>query len=137
MTENVSFQGKYDRKARKSFHKECGIHAKLEHPNIIKMINSFETPEHIIVVTELAGTDLHNFMKHTKLSEEHVRKLTGNLLSALYYLHSKRILHRDLKPHNILLNNHHDMNRIEAKLCDFGLARDLKPETFLLTSIKV
>lgn len=101
------------------------------------MINSFETPEHIIVVTELAGTDLHNFMKHAKLSEAHVQKLAGNLLSALYYLHSKRILHRDLKPHNILLNNHHDMKRIEAKLCDFGLARNMTPETFLLTSVKV
>lgn len=101
------------------------------------MLNSFETPEHIVVVTELARIDLHKFMAYNKLSENHVQKLAWNLLSALYYLHSKRIIHRDLKPHNILLNNYDDMDRMEAKICDFGLARNMNRETYLLTSVKV
>lgn len=99
------------------------------------MLESFETPDFIFVVTDFAAIDLHQFMKRRqvpKLPEEHVQLLTGNLISALYYLHSHRILHRDLKPQNILLNE----AGMDAKLCDFGLARNMTRETHLLTSIK-
>lgn len=99
------------------------------------MLESFETPDYIFVVTDFAAIDLHQFMKrrpNPKLAEDHVQVLTGNLISALNYLHSRRILHRDLKPQNILLN---EMG-MDAKLCDFGLARNMTRETHLLTSIK-
>lgn len=100
------------------------------------MLRSFETIEYIVVVTELAGIDLHRFMAYNQLSEKQAQKLTWNLLSALYYLHSNRVLHRDLKPQNILLNNYQNVDEIEAKLCDFGLARKMTMETYLLTSVK-
>lgn len=100
------------------------------------MLGSFETIEEIVVVTELAGADLHRFMSQNKLTEKHIQKLCWNLLSALYYLHSNRVSHRDLKPQNILLNNSHNIDEIEAKLCDFGLARKMKAETYVLTSVK-
>lgn len=118
----------------KNFQKECGIHAKLCHPNIIQMIESFETPDWIVVVTDLAAIDLHKYMRHhPQLAESHVQSLTWDLVSALWYLHSHRIMHRDLKPQNILLNK----DGREAKLCDFGLARNMTRETYLLTSMKV
>lgn len=105
------------------------------------MVESFETIDLIVVVTELAEIDLYKFLRElklrrTKLAEQHVQKLACDLLSALHYLHSKRILHRDLKPQNILLNNHRDVNNMQAKLCDFGLARYMDSNTFLMTSIK-
>lgn len=109
---------------------------KLSHPNIIQMLRMFETIECIVIVTELAGSDLHQFMSCNRLSEKHVQKLGWNLLSALHYLHSNRVLHRDLKPQNILLNNFQNIDEMEAKLCDFGLAREMKHETYLLTSLK-
>lgn len=132
-------QNKFERRERKNFHKECAIHAQLRHPNIIQMLESFETPDYIVVMTELAGIDLHRFLsKYTKkLAELHAQRLGWHLLSALYYLHSHRILHRDLKPQNILLNNYQHVDAMEAKLCDFGLARNMASETYLLTSIKV
>lgn len=101
------------------------------------MLDSFETAEHIVVVTELAGIDLHRYLAYNKLSEGHVQKLCWEILSALYYLHSNRVLHRDLKPQNILLNNFENFDNVEAKLCDFGLARNMTSETYLLTSVKV
>lgn len=96
------------------------------------MIHSFETNNKIIVVTEFAYSDLHKVLgKEGSLGEDRTQKISYDLLSALYYLHSHRILHRDLKPQNILLDKQH-----RAKLCDFGLARNMTIGTHVLTSIK-
>lgn len=61
-----------------------------------------------------------------------VRLIACQLVSALYYLHSHRILHRDMKPQNILLGKGGII-----KLCDFGFARAMSFNTLVLTSIKV
>lgn len=105
------------------------------------MIDSFETIEHIVVVTELAEIDLHRLMANLhradkRLADRHVQRLTLHLLSALHYLHTQRVSHRDLKPQNILLNHFKNLDVMEAKLCDFGLARKMTSETYLLTSVK-
>lgn len=110
---------------------ECEIQRNLKHPNIIRMLDSFETNNEIIVVTEYAKTDLHSLLRDGSLEEPRTQRITFNLVSALYYLHSHRILHRDLKPQNILL----DRNMC-AKLCDFGFARNMTMGTHVLTSIK-
>lgn len=61
-----------------------------------------------------------------------VQQIAAQLVSALYYLHSHRILHRDMKPQNILLGKGGIV-----KLCDFGFARAMSVNTLVLTSIKV
>ena len=61
-----------------------------------------------------------------------VQSIACQLVSALYYLHSHRILHRDMKPQNILLGKGG-----VVKLCDFGFARAMSINTLVLTSIKV
>lgn len=96
------------------------------------MFDSFETDNEIVVVTEHAYEDLHKFLgRHGSFDEKKTQILTFDLVSALYYLHSHRILHRDLKPQNILL----DKNQ-RAKLCDFGFARNMTICTHVLTSVK-
>ncbi|XP_058119247.1 serine/threonine-protein kinase fused isoform X1 [Anopheles ziemanni] len=110
---------------------ECEIQRNLQHPNIIRMVESFETNNEIVVVTEYAKTDLHTVLRDGSLGESKTQRITYDLISALYYLHSHRILHRDLKPQNILL----DRNMC-AKLCDFGFARNMTMGTHVLTSIK-
>ena len=61
-----------------------------------------------------------------------VQGIACQLVSTLFYLHSHRILHRDMKPQNILI-----CKGGRVKLCDFGLARALSVDTMMVTSIKV
>ena len=67
---------------------------------------------------------------HT-LPEPQVQKIAKQLVQALHYLHSNRVIHRDMKPQNILVGAHG-----RVKLCDFGFARAMSSNTVVLTSIK-
>ena len=70
----------------------------------------------MVVVTEYADGELFQLLEDDgTLPEEQVQIIACQLVSALYYLHSHRIMHRDMKPQNILLCKD---NRV--KLCDFG-----------------
>ncbi|KAK3924318.1 Serine/threonine-protein kinase 36 [Frankliniella fusca] len=111
---------------------EFEIQRDLCHPNIIRMLDSFETEDDIIVVTEFAPQDLSQLLRDKgHLPEDIVKQIVCDLLSALYYLHYHRVLHRDLKPQNILVETNGT-----AKLCDFGFARSMSMDTYVLTSIK-
>ncbi|CAF4241147.1 unnamed protein product [Rotaria sp. Silwood2] len=88
----------------------------------------------IVVVTERGLADLYQLLEDDCrlfffLSK--VQKIACQLVSALYYLHSHRVLHRDMKPQNILI-----FPGGKVKLCDFGFARNMTMETMVLTSIK-
>ncbi len=65
------------------------------------------------------------------LPEEEVRSIAKQLVRALHYLHSNRIIHRDMKPQNVLIGAHGCV-----KLCDFGFARAMSCSTLVVTSIK-
>ncbi|XP_044755661.1 serine/threonine-protein kinase fused-like [Coccinella septempunctata] len=111
---------------------EFEIQRHLHHPNIIQMLDSFESDNEIVVITEFAHKALNTILgENGYLAEDRVQKIVWDLVSALYYLHSHRVLHRDLKPQNILLDT-----KEHAKLCDFGFARNMSTGTHVLTSIK-
>ncbi|KAJ8664443.1 hypothetical protein QAD02_006105 [Eretmocerus hayati] len=117
-------------KELESLRRECEIQKDMRHPNIIQMLDSFETKTEIVVVTEYVEKELYEILgKAGRLSEERAQVIACDLVSALHYLHSKRIVHRDMKPQNVLL----DTNGV-AKLCDFGFACHM--ESYFLRSIK-
>lgn len=104
----------------------------LKHENIILLLDSFETQHEFCVVTELAQGELFEILEDDKsLPEAEVRRIAQQLVQSLNYLHSNRIIHRDMKPQNILIS----ANGI-IKLCDFGFARAMSSNTIVLTSIK-
>lgn len=83
----------------KNLRGEWEIQTHLRHPNIIRMLESFETDNEIVICTEFMHSDLHKLLaREGSIGETRARKLSFDLVSALYYLHSHRILHRDLKP---------------------------------------
>ena len=64
--------------------------------------------------------DLKKYMESNQsLSEEKIKSIIYQLLLSLDYCHSNRVIHRDLKPQNILI----DKEKLNIKLADFGLAR--------------
>ncbi|XP_064021142.1 serine/threonine-protein kinase 36 isoform X2 [Pogoniulus pusillus] len=86
----------------------------------------------VVVVTDYAEGELFQILEDDgSLPEKQVQTIAAQLVSALYYLHSHRILHRDMKPQNILLDKDG-----AVKLCDFGFARAMSIHTMVLTSIK-
>ncbi|NXT83124.1 STK36 kinase, partial [Zapornia atra] len=119
-------------KELKNLQREIEIMRGLHHPNIIQMLDSFETDKEVVVVTDYAEGELFQILEDDgSLPEDQVQAIAAQLVSALYYLHSHRILHRDMKPQNILLGKDG-----VVKLCDFGFARAMSIHTMVLTSIK-
>uniref|UniRef100_A0A673J7T8 non-specific serine/threonine protein kinase n=1 Tax=Sinocyclocheilus rhinocerous TaxID=307959 RepID=A0A673J7T8_9TELE len=101
----------------RSLKREIDIMRGLKHPNIVLLLDSFETEREVVVVTEYAEGELFQILEDDgSLPENQVREIACQLVSALYYLHSHRILYRDMKPQNILLGKGG-----VVKLCDFGL----------------
>ncbi|XP_063681611.1 serine/threonine-protein kinase 36-like [Bolinopsis microptera] len=112
--------------------REIDIMRGLKHDNIITLLDSFDTENEVCVVTDFADGELFHILEDDqKLPEDVVHHIAHQLVSALWYLHSNRILHRDMKPQNILL-----CNGGLVKLCDFGFARAMSVDTFMVTSIK-
>ena len=82
----------------------------------------------MVAVTEfVSGGDLNRVLAGSKgggggrqLTYAQVRRVAGDLMSALHYMHARRVLHRDLKPANVLLD---DKEGGRVKVCDFGFAR--------------
>ena len=79
----------------RNLRQEIGILKKLNHKNIILMFDSFETDREFCVVTEYAQGELFDILKDDlSLPEETVQQIAKQLVHALHYLHSNRIIHR-------------------------------------------
>ena len=104
----------------------------LRHPNIVQMLDCFETEDALCAVTEFASGTLFEVLQgDTALPEAAVLPIAAQLVDALHYLHSHRVIHRDMKPQNILLGANS-----RVMLCDFGFARAMSQQTTVLASIK-
>ncbi|TNV80916.1 hypothetical protein FGO68_gene14120 [Halteria grandinella] len=107
---------------------EIRILCQLDHPNVVRIHESFQDDHHTYIVLEICkGGELNDEMQiRGKFSEDDVAKLMRQVLSCINYLHNKNIAHRDLKPENILLENNKDLSQI--KVADFGTAIQWDPK---------
>ena len=104
---------------RARFDSEAKAAAKLTHPNIVGVFDSGEDDGvPFIVMEQLSGRTLADRIAEGPLSEADARQLTLEILSALEASHEEGILHRDLKPGNVMLTE-----KGVAKVADFGIAK--------------
>ncbi|XP_063219443.1 cyclin-dependent kinase 17-like isoform X2 [Bacillus rossius redtenbacheri] len=100
--------------------REVSLLKELRHANIVTLHDIIHTEKSLTLVFEYLERDLKQYMDDCGniLSLNNVKLFLFQLLRGLAYCHQRRILHRDLKPQNLLIND-----RGELKLADFGLAR--------------
>lgn len=112
---------------------EIEIMTELDHPNILRIQEFFETGEHIYIILELCnGGDLLsciNKQKDYHFSERRTCELVSMMLSALRFLHDRGIVHRDIKLDNFLLETKDPGSKI--KMIDFGFSAHFKPREIL------
>jgi protein-serine/threonine kinase len=128
-----------------SLRRELSILKTVNHPSIIKLLSLNVTRQKYLIMTPYyEGGDLFEISsKHrSKMSPLLIRKMFAEIATGIAYLHSKNIVHRDIKLENILIN--HTINEMLSikdftstsliTITDFGLSREIDPEDPLLTT---
>lgn len=115
------------RRAIQLFQREMNLLSRLDHPHIVRFLDSGEFAGQIYLVMEYVETvDVHAFAKDLAL-DQRIRLFCGiacQILAALDHAHQQKLVHRDVKPRNILVAR--EKNSISAKLADFGLAKNFE-----------
>jgi len=111
---------------RRRFRTEMQILADLNHPNIARLLDAGETNDQVryLVLEYVDGSPIHEYCAQHELSTDQRLKLFTTVCAAVQYAHQHLVVHRDIKPGNILVTNEG-----EPKLVDFGIAKLLQTET--------
>jgi polo-like kinase 1 len=109
-------------RAREKLKSEIAIHRSLNHERIVGFMSVFEIDKYVVIVLQLArgGTLMDTVKREKRLSERVARNFAQEILEGIKYLHAERVIHRDLKLGNLMLDeNDHVL------LGDFGLSTRL------------
>jgi len=107
--------------------REIAVMAKLKHPNIVELIEAYDTPKYTYLVLELVyGGELFDEIinRAEPYYEDDAKAMVRQLMLAAEYMHAMGIAHRDLKPENLLLSE----DKKTLKISDFGLSKDFTSE---------
>lgn len=102
--------------------REISLLKELNHANVVRLFDVIHGERRLYLVFEFLELDLKKYMDATPSfgTDQRIVKLyLWQMLNGIAYCHSRRILHRDLKPQNLLIDRAHN----QLKLADFGLAR--------------
>ena len=122
----TGFQTGKSEEASKSFDRECELLESLQHPNIVQYLSTAKHPksDSTILVVELMDCNLRSYfssLDEKSLTSQCEISLSKDIVCGLAYIHSKKIIHRDLCGDNILLKLTRPVP--VAKISDFGMSR--------------
>jgi serine/threonine protein kinase len=102
--------------------------------SVLRLLRIYEDADLVCIVLEYQakGSLMNVIMKHVKLEEHEVRVIMEQMLLALDFFERKKIIHRDIKLDNVLINSIEDKCDYEIRVADFGLA-SFNPKEDLLT----
>ena len=105
---------------RKRFRNEMQILADLNHPHIARLLDAGETPDGVpyLVMEYVEGSPINRYCKEHNLSTEQTLRLFCTVCDAVQYAHQHLVIHRDIKPGNVLVTSEG-----LPKLVDFGIAK--------------
>ena len=111
---------------------EIKLHARLNHPNIVRFYDCIQIGSKVYILLEYASNGCLYFYIDTQkgIPERLALRFLYEAAGALAYLHSQGVIHRDVKPENMLLDD-----TFNLKLCDFGWATRLQSENDVRNSI--
>jgi len=119
-TKSIKKEFMKDESSKKKMSNEIGILKMLRHPNVVKLLETFETDKYHIIVMELCpGGDLLNYVrKRRKLTEKYAKFVFKQIMEGIAYCHENGVVHRDIKLDNVLLDGHGNV-----KIADFGVSK--------------
>ncbi|MGH2659706.1 MAG: protein kinase domain-containing protein, partial [Actinomycetota bacterium] len=112
------------------FEQEAQILARLQHPNVVTVFDTgVDIDDRFIVMELVEGPTLRELLdEEGRLPPERAAEIAGGLASALGFAHGQGVIHRDVKPSNVLF-----LPNGGVKLADMGIARLLSPEALTAT----
>jgi len=124
VTRAVKSISKSQMKNLERFKQEIAIMKIMDHPNIIKLFESFEDHRNIYLVLELCtgGELFDRIIAAGFFSEVQAAIVMQNMFRAIFYMHENHVCHRDLKPENFLFTTKEAIEKTHLKVIDFGLA---------------
>lgn len=120
-----------DKKSEKSINSEREFLSFLRHPFIVNMHYAFQDNDNLYLVMDmLSGGDLRfHISRYRKFSEEQTRFFIACMVHSLDYIHSNNVIHRDMKPENLVLDENGYI-----RVTDFGIAKENLPDNSSETS---
>ncbi|WP_372367092.1 protein kinase [Candidatus Uabimicrobium sp. HlEnr_7] len=115
--------GALSEKQVQRFLNEARATASLKHPNIVEVYEIGTDPQNYFTMEFIEGRSLSSLIRSKNLSPHKAAVIMTKCSEALHYAHQKGIIHRDIKPVNIMMENNQ-----EPKIMDFGLAKDIENE---------
>lgn len=105
---------------RKNTQREVKMLRILRHENIVDLKEAFKRKNRVYLVFEFVEKTLLDILEAQPngLDWEYIRKIIYQLVKAIHFMHGYEVVHRDVKPENLLINS-----KDELKICDFGFAR--------------
>lgn len=100
--------------------REIKVLRKTIHPNIVKLKEAVRVNDELYLVFEYCEKNLFNLMKSQYLDEVRIKEIIRDILSGLKEMHKNGFIHRDVKPENVLIQNH------LCKLADFGCSKEIR-----------